>query len=212
MLKLRNDCLETRLESDVCDKIIGCQPQIKKFDFFFGLNLSQRIFSHTDNLSETLQKASILATSGQHNANLTKDALKKIRNDDYFATFYQTVLRKKQLHISVNEPAVPRNKRAPGRFEVGTGTPLFPVTPKQVYRRIYFEALELIMWSIEERFDQPSFKAYSNMESLLIGVLSSQDVSSQMDYMKESYADGCKNWISFFPTRNFESVDQGCAD
>ena len=45
------------------------------------------------------------------------------------------------------------------------------------------------MSSIEERFDQPSFKAYSNKESLLIGVLSSRDVSSQMDYMKENYAD-----------------------
>ena len=64
---------------------------------------------------------------------------------------------------------------APGRFEVGTGTPLFPVTPEQVYRRMCFEALDFIVSSIEERFDQPSFKAYSNMESLLIGVLSSQD-------------------------------------
>ena len=97
---------------------------------------------------------------------------------------------------------------APGRFEVGTETPLFPVTPEQVYRRIYFEALDLI-----ERFDQPSFKAYSNIESLLIGVLSSQDVSSQMDYMKENYADNVRDWISFLPTRRtFESVHQGCAD
>ena len=99
--------------------------------------------------------------------------------------FYQTVLRKKQLHVSITGPAVPRNKRAPGRFEVRTGTPLFPVTPEQVYPRIYFEALDLIVSSIEEHFDQPSFKAYSNIESLLIGVLSSQDVSSQMDYMKK---------------------------
>ena len=69
---------------------------MKKLDFFFRLNLSQRIsFSHTDNLSETLQKAGMSATSGQLNAKLTKDALKKIRNDDCFATFYQTVLRKK---------------------------------------------------------------------------------------------------------------------
>ena len=146
-------------------------------------------------------------------AKLTKDALKKIRNDDCFATFYQTVLRKKQLHVSITEPEVPRNKRAPGRFEVGTGTPFFPVTPEQVYRRIYFEALDLIVSSIEERFDQSSFKAYFNMESLLIGVLSSQDVSSQMDYMKKNYADDIRTaWTSFFPTRNFESVDQGCAD
>ena len=83
---------------------------MKKFDFFFGLNLSQRIFSHTDSLSETLQKAGMSATSGQHNANLRKDALKKIRND-CFATFYQTVLSKKQLHVSITEPAVPRNRQ-----------------------------------------------------------------------------------------------------
>ena len=69
------------------------------------------------------------------------------------------------------------------------------------------------MSSIEERFDQPSFKAYSNMESLLIDVLSSQDVSSQMDYMKENYADDVRTGYLFFPTRrNFESVDQGWAD
>ena len=67
--------------------------------------------------------------------------------------------------------------------------PLFPVTPDQAYPRIYFEALDLIVSSIEEPFYQPSFKAYSNMESFLIGVLSSQDVSSQMDYTKENYAD-----------------------
>ena len=93
LLKLWNDCLETRLESDVRGRIIGCQVQTKKIDFFFGLNLSQRIFSHTDNLSET-GLTEMPATSGQHDANLTKNALKKIRNDDCFATFYQTVLRK----------------------------------------------------------------------------------------------------------------------
>ena len=141
LLKLCNK-LETRLESDDRGRIIGCQAQMKKFDLFFGLNLSQRIFSHTDNLWETLQKAGMSATSEQHNANPTKDALKKIRNDDRFATFYQTVLRKKQLHVSITEPQVPRNKRAPGRFEFGTGRPLFPVTPEQVCRRIYFEALD----------------------------------------------------------------------
>ena len=57
-----------------------------------------------------------------------------------------------ERHVSITEPEVPRNKRAPGRFEVGTRTPFFPVTPEQVYRRIYFEALDLIVSSIEERF------------------------------------------------------------
>ena len=33
LLKLWNDCLETRLKSDVRGRIIGCQAQMKKFDF-----------------------------------------------------------------------------------------------------------------------------------------------------------------------------------
>ena len=83
LLKLWNDCLETRLESDVRGRIIGCQAQMKKLDFFFGLNLTIQIIYRRP----ALQKADMSATSGQHNANLTKDALKKIRNDDCFATF-----------------------------------------------------------------------------------------------------------------------------
>ena len=79
---------------------------------------------------------------------------------------------------------------------------MFPVTPEQLYRRICFEALDLIVSSIEERFDLPSFKAYSNMESLLMGALNSQDVSSQMDYMKENYADDVRTGYLFFPTRS----------
>ena len=50
------------------------------------------------------------------------------------------------------------------------------------------------------------------MESLLIGVLSSQDVSSQMDYMKENYADDVRTGNLFSKLENFESVDQGCAE
>ena len=70
------------------------------------------------------------------------------------------------------------------------------LTPEQVYRRFYFGALDLIVSSIEERFDQASFKADSNMKSILIGVLSSQDVSSQMDYMKD-YADDVRTGYLF---------------
>ena len=50
------------------------------------------------------------------------------------------------------------------------------------------------------------------MESLLIGVLSSQDVSSQMDYMKKNYANDVRTGYLFPQLENFESVDQGCAD
>ena len=53
LLTLWNECFQSdpKPDPDVRGRIIGCQAQMKSFDFFFGLNLGQRIFSHTDNLS-----------------------------------------------------------------------------------------------------------------------------------------------------------------
>ena len=71
-------CLDQKLEADVRGRIIGCQAQMNTFDFFFGLNLGERLFSHTDNLSKTLQKTKMSAVSGLRVANLTKQVLQKI--------------------------------------------------------------------------------------------------------------------------------------
>ena len=40
--------LDEKLQSDIRGRIIGCQAQMNTFDFFFGLNLGQRLFSHID--------------------------------------------------------------------------------------------------------------------------------------------------------------------
>ena len=50
---------------DIRGRIIGCQVQMNTFYFFFGLNLGQRLFSHTDNLSRTLQQTKMSAISGK---------------------------------------------------------------------------------------------------------------------------------------------------
>ena len=82
LLTLWNESLETNLEPDIRGRIVGCQAQMRSFNFFFGLILSQRIFSHTDNLSKTLQEVKMSAASGQFNAKLTQQVLIKIRNEN----------------------------------------------------------------------------------------------------------------------------------
>ena len=159
LLKLWDDCLEMRLVPEVRGRVLGCQAQMKSFNFFFGLHLGQLIFRHTDNLSKTLQNASMSAVTGRNTADLTAKALKRMRDDDSFKAFYETVLLKKQSFLDVSDPELPRKRRAPARLEVGQGAPSFPQTSEELYRRVYFEALDLIIASITERFNQPSFKA-----------------------------------------------------
>ena len=69
--------LDKELQSDIrgSGRITGCQAQMNTFDFFFGLNFGQRLFSHTDNLSRTLQQTKMSALSGKRVACLTKDVL-----------------------------------------------------------------------------------------------------------------------------------------
>ena len=62
------------------------------FDFFFGLNLGQRLFSHTDNSSKTLQQTGMSAISGKRVAHLTKEVLQKMRSDASFKSFYGAVI------------------------------------------------------------------------------------------------------------------------
>ena len=72
-------CLSDKLQPDVRGRIIGCKAQMERYDFFFGLHMGKRIYSHTDNLSRTLQGTKMAAVSGQRLANLTKENLTKMR-------------------------------------------------------------------------------------------------------------------------------------
>lgn len=102
------------------------------------------------------------------------------------------MLQKKQFQPSIAHPELPRRRRAPEKFEIGSGTPYFPETPKDLYRKVYLEALDLIIAFIGERFSEPSFAAYKHIETLLIGFLKSEDISLHMEYLKENYPGGTK--------------------
>ena len=53
------------LNDDVKVLIIFCQSQIKSFNYLFGKSLEEQLFTHTRNLSATLQKKDLLAITGK---------------------------------------------------------------------------------------------------------------------------------------------------
>ena len=84
-----------------------------------------------------------------------------MRDDISFKSFYDAVLLKSKSYPSMTEPMLPRRTRALRRIENGTGEPTYPATVQNFYRRIYFEAIDLMVNAIEQRFDQPSFDTYA---------------------------------------------------
>ena len=165
---------------------LDAERTVNTFDFFFGLNLGQRLFSHTDNLSRTLQHTKMSALSGKRVACLTKDVLEKMRNDTSCRSFCDVVLLKSKSYPSMSGPMLPRRTRAPRRIEIGTGEPTCPVTAQDYYRRIYFEAIDLMMNAIDQLFDQPRFHTFAKMESLSIKSLNSQDKSEELMFVEKT--------------------------
>ena len=70
--------------------------------------------------------------------------------------------------LGVEEPQPPYRSKTPHRFETGNAPPEFPSTMEDHYRKIYFEALDLVLQSIKQRFDQPGYHIYCKLDCLLL--------------------------------------------
>lgn len=90
--------------------------------------------------------------------------------------------------LDVNDPVLPRRRKVPRRFEEGNAPPEYPSTPKDTYRRVYFEALDLLAQTIQDRFDQPGYKMYGCIEALLLKVIQKEDYSHELKRVLEVYS------------------------
>ncbi len=49
---------------------------------------------------------------------------------------------------------------------------------------MYFEALDLIIACVSDRFDQPGYKTYSNVQNLLLKAAKSEDYSEELQFVQ----------------------------
>ena len=108
---------------------------------------------------------------------MTVKTLNRIRNDDSFHLFWQRVVAESGSK-GVNEPQLPRRRKAPCRIGVnGTAHAQaeFPTTVEARYRTVYYKALDLVTSCIKTRFDQEDYKIHSACESLLLKTVIGED-------------------------------------
>ena len=156
-----------RLDGEMKARIIGVETQMHTFDFLYGVFLGELILRHTDNLSKALQHKSLSAAEAQHLARLTLEVLRSLRDSDRFTAFYGLVVQE-QSRFGISDPVLPRKRRAPQRLEVGSSVGDFHLTPESHYRQIFFEAIDHAIQAIQDRFDQPGYAIYQNLEQLIL--------------------------------------------
>ena len=67
-MELWNVRLQENIQREVRFRILGCQAQMRSFEFFYGLNLGYRLYSISNNLSKTLQAENMSAIDVDHNS------------------------------------------------------------------------------------------------------------------------------------------------
>ena len=98
LLELWVICSGDKLYKETRSRILGCESQMMKFRFFFGINLAYRMYSITDNLSKALQRETISSIEGRETAIKTVETFKSMRNIDSADCFFETVKQKAANH------------------------------------------------------------------------------------------------------------------
>ena len=144
------------------------------------------ILRHSDNLSRTLQKKDLSAAEGQHVAGLVKATLQSMHSTDQFDLFWK-VLTKKAAQLNIDEPVLPRKRRAARRIEIGESPAEFHGNVIDHYRVFYFEALDLIIQCIDDRFNQPGYRMYSALETLLVKGCQQVEHQDELNQVQKLY-------------------------
>lgn len=73
--------------------------------------------------------------------------------------------------------------------EDGDAESKFHDDPKAYFRQLYFESIDLSVNWISERFQQPGYIIYSNLEQLLLKAVKGDDFPREFDTVCKMYKD-----------------------
>ena len=145
----------------------GLLTLMEEFETLFGLKLAHLIFSASEQFSTNLQAKDTSIQEATRGANLLITHFQSLRAGPKFDQFYDDVL---ELSTELtDEPSLPRYRKRPRRLDEGIAPHRYQ-SPKERYRHIYFEVLELVKGEIKRRFNQADFHLIQKLESLLLDV------------------------------------------
>ena len=145
---------------------------------------------------------------------MTVMTLETLRNENNFKLFWQKI-NHLRLSYDIEEAKLPRKRRIPIRFEEGTAEGTFFDDCEAYFRSIYYEALDLIINCIKERFDQPGFDIYRNLQDVIIKSIRKENYDDSFNVVTSLYesdinSDQLKVHLETlsanFPAENWESV------
>lgn len=182
------EALEVVNDTETKARIRGVSAMMSAFDYMYGNMLGEMLLKHADNLSSTLQHKTLSAAEGQEIAQMTVQALKALRDDETCHLFWMKA-NLRATDLGVGEPQLPRRRKVPRRFDDGLSEGAFHEDPESLYRQQYYEAIDSIVNCIENRFNQPGYKIYRSLQTLLLKACKMEDHENDLETVCQFYKD-----------------------
>ena len=87
------------------------------------------------------------------------------------------------------EPSLPSKRKRPARvrYKVGNAEAEFHDTVEDQYRQIYYQAIDTVVGTIRDRFDQDRYKTYLNLENLLLKAIRNESFEQGINFVTNFY-------------------------
>ena len=148
-------------------KASGYLHCLQRFDVYFALLTSEKIFEISDRLSTQLQATKVSAGQGVQLVSHAIKELQSLRNDSVFINLWE-----KSISLSVkmgaDPPRHPRKINLPQRYrDSNCSEQVTNVDISSTYSQKYFEALDAVIINLEKRIKSKEIPVLCSIERLL---------------------------------------------
>lgn len=170
-------------------KAEGLLEQLMSFRIYFGLRLSNAIYSAGEQVSRTLQAHDVDAQTVAAAISMFKSFLHGMRCEEEFNKLYESCVSEGvgKHGCSAPEESVPRTRKGPRRFDGNNQTAHAWESPVQYFRCQYFEVVDLAITVITRRFHEKSLEILIAIEKVIISAANGDVDDGASDLVKSFY-------------------------
>ena len=151
------DEMQRRTPDDNGHTAGGVVCKLEEFRTFIGLKLSHLVFRATEEVTRLLQSTKTTIDEAMQQVNVVKRFLQRQRSDEAFRLFYDHVVL--QSSSCTHPPTLPRQRRIPARYDNDRASDTtHHATPADVFRKEYFEVIDVITGELDKRFEKGALK------------------------------------------------------
>ena len=153
------------LKAGLSEKLHSCFRSLQQFATILGLIICKLVFTLTDKSSKQLQSQTLTAQSANgiiHNLKTTSSDYRT--KEEYWKDCWDEAI---EIANSVDiEPQLPRRSKVNRRYDDGAENHQFEV--EQYYRKMYYEVMDMLIASLDDRLNSEAIELLSSIEHLVV--------------------------------------------